>query len=354
MQTIRHLFVFTILCVWSNSGIGGDLVGAKYAGEFLNLGAGGRSLGMGGAFVAVARDVTSGYWNPAGLSHLKYPQFMLMHSSQFSGEVNYDYGSVGLPVGGRNSVGLSLIRVGVDDVIKTRLLNPDLAIGEIDSTSGVRNVPIEDGAFNAADYALYLTYSKRSGGNFSYGGNVKLVHRGLGDNSAWGIGFDVGVLFSPMTNLMVGLNFQDVTTTLLAWDTGRRELIRPTLRAGVSYPFSWEAAGGRFQPAVDFIFRFENRQESSLFNVGRTSLDINVGWEYVHRGSVAFRFGFADFAQSEASEVSLGQVSAGIGLRFPKLNIDYAFLGHEDLGNTHRISAKLTLEEPKFMRKKGF
>ena len=39
----------------------------KYAGEFLNNGAGSRALGMGGAYVAVANDVTAGYWNPAGL-----------------------------------------------------------------------------------------------------------------------------------------------------------------------------------------------------------------------------------------------------------------------------------------------
>ena len=43
---------------------------AKYAGEFLSLGVGGRALGMGGASVALANDVTAGYWNPAGLALL--------------------------------------------------------------------------------------------------------------------------------------------------------------------------------------------------------------------------------------------------------------------------------------------
>ena len=39
----------------------------KYSNEFLAVGVGARALGMGNAFTAVTNDVTSGYWNPAGL-----------------------------------------------------------------------------------------------------------------------------------------------------------------------------------------------------------------------------------------------------------------------------------------------
>src|SRR5690606_32380927 len=39
----------------------------KYSNEFLAIGVGARSLGMGYAQVAAANDVTAGYWNPAGL-----------------------------------------------------------------------------------------------------------------------------------------------------------------------------------------------------------------------------------------------------------------------------------------------
>ena len=39
----------------------------KYSNEFLNIGAGARGLGMGGAQVASVADGTAGYWNPAGL-----------------------------------------------------------------------------------------------------------------------------------------------------------------------------------------------------------------------------------------------------------------------------------------------
>jgi len=353
--SISFGFTFFVLVALTNPGHSGELTSGKYAGEFLALGAGGRSLGMGGAHVAVVRDVTSGYWNPAGLANLDYPQFMLMHSHQFRGVVNYDYGSAGFPVGKQNSLGITVLRVGVDDIINTQLRNPDKALGELyvdENGQLVRNTPLDKDlqpTFSSADYGLFLTYSKRVSQTFSYGGNVKFIYRDVGSNSAWGIGFDLGVLMHATDKLVVGFNLQDVTTTLVAWDTGRRELIRPALRTGVTYPLFTDVLGGTFQPAVDMVFRFENRAESNLFHAGPASADLNMGWEYIYRNSVALRLGFADVGQPDA-QAGVGKFSAGIGLYLPKLLIDYAFLGHDELGNTHRISARLTLAEPKFLR----
>ena len=46
----------------------------------MQTGVGGRALGMGGAYVAIGDDVTSIYWNPAGLGFLDKGQiFIIMH-----------------------------------------------------------------------------------------------------------------------------------------------------------------------------------------------------------------------------------------------------------------------------------
>ncbi len=356
MRAVSTLIIATFQFLLLSNVLAGGPTAAKYAGEFLALGAGGRSLGMGGAFVALARDVTAGYWNPAGLSFLDYPQFMLMHSRQFAGNVNYDFGSAGFPVGRRTSFGLSIIRLGVDDIQETALRNPDIGLGETyrdENGQLVRNTPFVANLFSSTDYALFLTYSKRVADSFAYGGNIKLINRSIGDNSAWGIGFDVGFLFNPTSRLIVGLNFRDVTTTLISWDTGRDELIRPSIRAGVTFPFFLSALGGQLQPSVDFVIHFEDRGgDAALADIGPGSLDINFGWEYLYHDAFAIRFGLADLGESQSSQIDIGKLSAGVGLHFPKLQIDYAYLGHEDLGSTHRISAKLTLQEPRFRRKK--
>jgi hypothetical protein len=315
---------------------------AKYAGEFISLGVGGRALALGGAYVALANDVTAGYWNPAGLAHLNYPQVALMHDEQFGSLVNHDYGAVAIPVGSRTSIGLSLIRLGVDDIPDTRNAGVDIN-GNVtyDPSQFSRIDPDRVTYFNAADYALYFTYAQRYADDFTYGANVKLIRRDLGDASATGIGFDVGVWYTPYENIVLGANIQDITTTFLAWSTGRNELISPTMKVGSAYLL--EALGGRFAPALDVDIRFENRQYASSFNFGPVSFDLHGGLEFQFRELIALRAGYSD----------VKQLTMGAGVHLPKLNIDYSFAKFDatgQLGNTHRISVLFTLETAEYRR----
>src|SRR5260370_30060465 len=67
------------------------------SGEFLLLGAGARGAALGGAFAALTTDVTSLYYNPAGLSQMTRPGIMV---STYSYEANTRYNGlgIGLPV----------------------------------------------------------------------------------------------------------------------------------------------------------------------------------------------------------------------------------------------------------------
>ncbi|HMK38378.1 MAG TPA: PorV/PorQ family protein [Bacteroidota bacterium] len=315
---------------------------AKYAGEFISIGVGARALAMGGAFAALANDVTAGYWNPAGLARIDYPQFILMHDAEFGGLVNNDYGAVALPVGERTSLGLSIIRVGVDNIADTRNAGVD-ASGNVtyDPTQFTRIDPSRVTYFNAADWALYFSYARRQTETFSYGASVKLIRRDLAEYSAMGIGFDIGFWYRPFDSLSFGANLQDITTTLVAWNTGRNELISPTVKLGSAYFL--ELLGGRISPAVDVDIRFENRQSASMAHVGPVSLDFHGGMEYEFRNLIALRAGYSD----------VKQLTLGAGVHFPKLNIDYSFArfgGADQLDNTHRISIMFTLEAEQYKR----
>ncbi|MBI4535785.1 MAG: PorV/PorQ family protein [Ignavibacteriae bacterium] len=329
----------------ATSAIAGTGVG-KYAGEFISLGVGGRALGMGGAFVALANDVTAGYWNPAGLSHIIYPQITLMHDERYGSLVNYDYGAVALPVGTNTSWGFSVIRLGVDDIPDTRNAGVDIN-GNLtyDPNQFSRVDPNRVTYFNAADWAFYVTYSKKQSEDFSYGANLKIIRRDLGDNSATGLGIDIGAWYTPFDNLVLGANLQDITTTFLAWNTGTNELISPTMKVGSAYFI--EAFGGRFAPAVDFDIRFEGRKYASMAHIGPVSLDLHTGMEFQFKNIVALRVGYND----------VKQVSFGAGIQLPKLNIDYSFAhftAADRLDDTHRISLMFTLEADQFKRVSGY
>ena len=339
-KAVMKRFRTSILLILVVSATAGAQTVAKYAGEFLAIGVGGRALGLGGAQVALANDATAGYWNPGALARIDYPEAILMHDERFGNLINYDFASVAIPYGTDVSLGVSILRLGVDGI-------PDTRNAWIDSNGN----GIFDNAdrldydkityFNATDWAFYFTYSKRSSSVLSYGANIKLIRRDLADQSATGIGFDIGALYSPLPDLFVGVNAQDVTTTLVAWSTGRNELISPTLKIGTSYFIN--ILGGRFAPALDVDVRFENRQFASIAHLGPVSFDPHAGLEFDYKKTVALRVGYND----------VKQLSLGAGLHLRMLDIDYSFArfaADESLGNTHRISLRFILQGDQFKR----
>lgn len=315
--------------------------GNKYAGEFLSIGVGGRAKGMGGAYVALVNDVTSGYWNPGSLAKINYPQFSLMHDAQFGNLINYDYGSVGIPFGTNASLGLSLIRMGIDDISDTRNALIDLnGNGILDP--GERLDPDKITKFSTSDYAVYVTYAKKQSEKFSYGANLKIIRRNIAEEGAWGLGFDVGARYNPFGSFFLGANLQDLTTTYLSWSTGKKEVISPTAKIGTAYQI--EFLKGKLTPALDFDVRFENRKSSANANLGPVSFDMHAGLEYSFKDMISIRTGYNE----------LGNLTLGAGVKFPKINIDYSFSkfdGLEELGNSHVLSLIFTLEEDKFQRK---
>jgi hypothetical protein len=311
----------------------------KYAGEFLSIGVGGRPLGMGGAYAAVANDVTAGYYNPAGLAQINYPQIALMHDVRYGNLVNYDYAGFAIPFNNDMSFGLSIMRLGIDGIPDTR--NAKVTDPNNPQLWHLNNDLIT--SFSDQDWAFYLTFAKRQTSDFSWGANVKIIYRSIAEYSAYGIGFDAGAMYKVMEKFTLGANIQDVTTTLVAWSTGRNELIAPTLKVGGAYQL--EVLGGIITPALDLDIRFENRRSSAMGSIGPVSFDGHFGFEYNFKNVFAVRAGYND----------VKQFTVGAGIKLPKLNIDYSFArfnasSDDRLDDTHRISLMLTLEEPRFLR----
>ena len=118
----RALAVTGVVCLLT-----GPAGATKYAGEFMAIGGGARALGMGGAFAAVARDASSIYWNPAGVSGMQKRQALAMHSERFGDLVNYNFGAYVQPSKLVDEkwepvIGGGIIHLGVDDIIVTNHL----------------------------------------------------------------------------------------------------------------------------------------------------------------------------------------------------------------------------------------
>jgi hypothetical protein len=304
----------------------GPALASKYAGEFLSFGLGGRGLGMGGAYVSIADDGFSSFWNPAATA-LSSHQLIFNHSSNFDALLAYD--ALGYSRPGKNGgLGLVFVRLSIKGIPYTNDALVDLnGNGLMDPGERLDYDLITD--IQDAESALFLNYSRRYSGNVFWGTNLKLVNKSVGSNSAWGVGLDAGALALLPHSLRLGLNLQDVTTTYLAWDTGEKEVISPAVRLGLS----WNPVFSGNKPLTlssGFDFRFEGRRTASQYHLGDLSADTHFGMEYVLKQRLALRLGS-----------DLGRLAAGAGLRLGRFSFDYAYLGSRDLGNSTRLSASL-------------
>ncbi|MFH1679800.1 MAG: PorV/PorQ family protein [Candidatus Eisenbacteria bacterium] len=319
-MTIRKFLALALLLGCASDA----LAFAKYGGEFLATGIGARALGMGGAFVSVADDATAGYWNPAGMIFVQRREMVFMHSERFGNLVNYDAGSFVQQLGrdneSRSAFGFSFVRTGIDDIGYT----------ELDSTT-MR--PYVSRWVSDSEWGFFLSYGRMWRSWAAVGGSAKVLRKSVGDDSALGIGFDVGALLRPWRRLSVGVNVQDATTTFLAWKK-ETETILPTVKFGLSYPFRVPSIGGKLTLAADLDARFEGRKYATAYWLGDASADLRLGLEYWYRERLALRVG-----QERSGENAF---TAGAGFRIPfsgnALCLDYAFLTNAYLDDTHRVS----------------
>lgn len=291
----------------------------RYAGDFLMLGAGARSLGMGEAFTAVTDGAVSTYYNPAGLTRLDVRELTLMHSEQFGGLESYNTLALGMPMG-TGAIGVSLIHLGVGDIKYTRLWDPSQALSD---SNRVEIASRE----NAADYALMLAGAHRFTDSLRGGATVKIIRRSIGDATAWGYGIDLGAQYDLSPNWIAGLTLRDVTGTTIAWDGYSDDRIASTADAGIAYRGAVPLIGGDIVIAASMPFFGDSPDVKGIATM-------NVGGEYLIGRYLALRAG-----------ASRGDGAFGVGIRQLPLigatSLDYAFLSHDDLDSTHRVSLNI-------------
>jgi hypothetical protein len=318
-------FILCFLLFFTSITQGGGF--KKYAGEFLSAGVGSRALAMGGAFVAVANDVTAGYWNPAGLVDSPGLQIQFMHAKQFMSSIQYDYFGISNPYDEKSVLAFSFIRWGVNDIKDTRNALLGSTISEGIDYSKITS-------FNISDYVFYISYARQYNDDLSIGANVKFIYRDFSSESAMGIGFDAGIKYNLMPELYLGLMVRDITTTMMAWSTSEKEFVSPSLRPGISYRINFDAISLYLQPSVDLSILLESRNKSAQLGVGVFSIDSFWGLEAGFKDICFLRFGYDD----------LSRFNAGLGVSIKKLAVDYSYTNFDDiLGNVHRISFHLKL-----------
>ena len=159
---------------------------ATVAATFLEIPVGASAVAMGSAFVSLANDATSLYWNPAGSAWLVQSEVLAVHTN-WIGDTRFDFASFVLPLEEFGTVGFNVTSLSMDDMKVTTVEKPE-GTGEY---------------FSAGDLAVGVSYAHRLTDRFTIGFNAKYIQQSIWHESANAFAIDVGTIFR--TDLIGGL-----------------------------------------------------------------------------------------------------------------------------------------------------
>lgn len=148
------------------------------AANFLQMELGAKAVAMGGAFVGLANDVTTLYWNPAGAAMLDGLRVSYMEVSLYAG-IRHQFSGVVVPIPGVGTIGVSGNHVDCGEMDVTTIEEPE-GTGE---------------RFSASDLALAFSYSRMLTDRVSFGVTAKYIQEKIWLETATGYAFDFGTLY---------------------------------------------------------------------------------------------------------------------------------------------------------------
>lgn len=279
----------------------GQEFGAGDAAHFLRDGIGARSKGMGGAFVAIADDVTSTYWNPAGL--------IQSASARVGGTYENRYG------------GLS-----ESQYLAGTLFSPTIGAGFLWVHSDI--------------YSVYSISTALGLGKLALGITGKLYSFSAPGQRAGGVGIDLGSLYRTSLgkiNLAFGITSADISWSKIQWQGEgymARDHVAWVTRLGAAV--SSEEAFGTWGSALNLevaLRRPPRLEESDYFAAAlQTSLDLGIE---ILLNAMALRAGLADIRLEETGV--LIQPVLGLGIQVAGITFDVAWIPSQ-LGHTYTLS----------------
>ncbi len=308
-------------------------VGTSVA-QFLKLGVSARTIGMGGAFVAVANDVSAIYDNPAGLAELNSYEAIFTHTDWLV-DTDFDFGAFAMDLGTFGTIGAMIMSFSSGEMV-------------------VRTVELPDGTgeqFEVRNLAIGLTYARSLTDNFGVGISVKYIYEKIWHVSANSIAVDIGTLFTtPFWGIRLGASLTNFGSSMklsgrdikFSHDPDQNNLGNVSI-VNAEYEMKSYSLPLRFQVglAKDVINSEYNRLTIAIdaLHPNDNFESVNTGFEYGFNELVFLRGGYKSLFLANSEEGFTAGVGAHIRLSGTViLKADYAYADFGRLDNTQRFS----------------
>jgi len=316
---------------------GGNRTGTGGASELL-IPVGPRGIAMGESTVSTAYGLEALFWNPAGVARMDNSSEVLFSHMSYIADIGVEYGAVAANFEGFGALALSIKALSIGDVPVTTTQNPD-------GTGAT---------FSPQMVVAGLSYSRELTDRISVGLTGNFISETLGDVSASGVAFDVGVIYDDLADLSglsmgvviknVGPNMTYSGTSLLVQGSVG-ELNRPpqyyTIDAApFELPSNFQLAAG-YKPVID---EMNTLQFSGIYQNNNFSGDeAKLGAEYGYNNMFFIRAGY-QLALQETDNYIYG-FTAGVGIDYEiegfGFKVDYAFRDTEFFDGSHIFALTL-------------
>jgi len=295
---------------------------------------------MGEASVAAVDDVSSIYWNPAGLFQIRGSQLSAMHI-EWLDDIRYEWIGYAQPLASWAAIAADVSYVHMGSIVRT-IESP---------TEGYE----ENGTFSTSDVAGRIAIAGKTFKGIVVGISLQMLQSSvnfedltkerIGDKIANSTVIGLGFLYdTPVPDLVVGCSFQNMGGQTEAFFEDK-EPLPVTFRIGAAY--KTEVKGWKPEPseapeteeAVDSEVE-TGRLPGAL--VAAMDLDFpaddspgaRMGLEYQFSNGIAIRGGY----RTGAGFGFASGFSGGMGYTTDTYQVDYALVPYGDLGSTHRVS----------------
>ncbi len=336
---MKHSILIALVVVLCVDGSRAQLVpnlGGQRAGisafQSLKIGIGARGVAMGESFVAVSNDVSSLYWNPAGLVQGTENQVIASHT-EYVVDIKHDFFGIVYRLGEGDAVGASFSALHMDDMEITTETQP-FGTGRY---------------FRFGDMAIGLTYSKKMTDQFSFGATVRYAEETLDILKMRSVMVDLGTMY------WTGLGSTRFAVTISNFGAD----VQPK---GTINQFNGNPVDEFQSFSLPTVFKLGIATEVIEDEISKltTSLQLNhpndnsehlrLGVEYSYENALFLRGGLKRTIGQRllgADETSPEDLSLGAGFAvtlggLTRVNADYAFARFSELGSVHRFSVAFT------------
>lgn len=307
------------------------------AGQFLKFAPDPRTAALGGANAGTYGEISSLYWNPAGIAAIKNVAASFSNTNLYAG-ISYNFIGAVIAVGDNTAVGISAFYLDSGDMEQTTISSPD-----------------GTGAFfNVKNYALGISYAMYMTDWLMAGMTVKYVREDVWHESAQAVAVDIGsVLETGLYGSKLGISISNFGTDMqlagddlkFTYSSERVSLERGAQLSTLTWPLpltfrvgiSFDIIGGSNQ-----IIESESHKLGAFADYNEpndANARGNYGVEYEWEQMIAGRIGYYQ-------NYDTAKLSYGLGLKFDvaemHVGADFAYVDFGRLGfiNQYSISLK--------------